>query len=269
MSDGRTKVRPYVQSCPAFLSRRLASSTSSVGSIVRRSMTTRSSRIRVMTGRSSARSRDSSASADASSVSNATSFVGSCASGGAPAANRRSDRRRLPCRSRLARARCQDLLPARRWLRQASSPSGRRAHCRSPWPDRCSASVASSAAKVILSARSARISGCCARDRHAPRPTMMPACGPPSSLSPLKQTTSTPARTTPATDGSLAAAPQASPSQSGEPLPRSSTTGTLNRRASATRSSSDARSVNPSMVKLDGCTRRKAPCLSSIAARNR
>ena len=61
-------------------------------------------------------------------------------------------------------------------------------------PAAYSVSVPASAAYVILSARNARISGCrriCASGSFLPR--MMPACGPPRSLSPLTQTTSTPA----------------------------------------------------------------------------
>ena len=51
-------------------------------------------------------------------------------------------------------------------------------------------SVASSAASDSLSIRTARASGWARQplDRLAPRPTISPACGPPSSLSPEKQT---------------------------------------------------------------------------------
>ena len=56
-------------------------------------------------------------------------------------------------------------------------------------------SVPSSAASVSLSARSARWSGWRRRrSTRSARPTTIPACGPPSSLSPEKQTRSAPAR---------------------------------------------------------------------------
>ena len=59
---------------------------------------------------------------------------------------------------------------------------------------RARASVPSSAANVSLSARSARCSGCRRRRSiRSARPTRIPACGPPSSLSPEKQTRSAPA----------------------------------------------------------------------------
>ncbi len=73
---------------------------------------------------------------------------------------------------------------------------------------RYSASVASSPASVILSARTARAIGCSRQRATAPRrPTMQPACGPPSSLSPLKSTRSAPASRASATRGSPAQAP--------------------------------------------------------------
>ena len=57
-----------------------------------------------------------------------------------------------------------------------------------------SSSVPSSAASVSLSARSARWSGCRrSRSTSSARPATIPACGPPSSLSPEKQTRSAPA----------------------------------------------------------------------------
>ena len=55
-------------------------------------------------------------------------------------------------------------------------------------------SVASSAARVSLSTRSARASGCRrSRSTRSARPSSSPACGPPSSLSPLAVTRSAPA----------------------------------------------------------------------------
>ena len=63
--------------------------------------------------------------------------------------------------------------------------------------------VASSAARISLSQRSARKSGSfLSAATSLRRPAMMPACGPPSSLSPLKQTRSTPRRMTSAGVGS-------------------------------------------------------------------
>src|SRR5262249_17438077 len=57
-------------------------------------------------------------------------------------------------------------------------------------------SVASRAASVILSQRKARISGpFSTRSTYSALPAMMPACGPPRSLSPLNSTTSAPAVT--------------------------------------------------------------------------
>ena len=79
---------------------------------------------------------------------------------------------------------------------------------------------------------------------------MMPHCGPPSSLSPLKHTRSTPAAIDACTDGSPAR------SSDRQPLPMSSTIGTFAWRARPTRSASAGRSVKPSMRKFDGCTRR-------------
>ena len=71
------------------------------------------------------------------------------------------------------------------------------------WWSRYSASVAWSAASVSLSGRSARISGCVrAASTAALVPTAMPACGPPSSLSPENVTRSAPVATVSATVGS-------------------------------------------------------------------
>ena len=68
---------------------------------------------------------------------------------------------------------------------------------------RCSRSVASSAASESLSIRSARASGCArAAATASARPTISPACGPPSSLSPQKQTSAAPAATERRTSGS-------------------------------------------------------------------
>ena len=82
-----------------------------------------------------------------------------------------------------------------------------------------SVSVPSRAASVSLSARNARCSGWRRSfSTRSARPTMMPACGPPSSLSPEKQTRSAPA-------ARLARAVGSSPMSMSAPEPRSSTSG--------------------------------------------
>ena len=128
-------------------------------------------------------------------------------------------------------------------------------------PATYSSSVASSAANVSLSTRRARISGWVRRrSTSAVWPAMMPAWGPPSSLSPLKHTTPTPAAMEACTDGSPGRSPVSAP------LPRSSATGTPTARPAATRSASDGRSVNPSTRKLDRCTRRISAVRGETAA---
>ena len=75
--------------------------------------------------------------------------------------------------------------------RRRSAPDGHLAAPRAP--ARYRASVAASAARIALSGRIARASG--SRRRRATRsarPTTSPACGPPSSLSPLNVTRSAP-----------------------------------------------------------------------------
>ncbi len=128
-------------------------------------------------------------------------------------------------------------------------------------PATYSASVASRMANVILSARRARISGWVrSRSTSAREPAMMPACGPPSSLSPLKQTRSTPAASEACTEGSPAR------SSSRQPLPMSSITGTPTARPACTRSASAGRSVKPSIRKFDGCTRRNSAVAGETTA---
>ena len=97
--------------------------------------------------------------------------------------------------------------------------------------DRAAASAAS-AARSSLSGRSARRSGLAreALDHGRPGRRRCPACGPPSSLSPLKVTRSAPAATRSRTTGSLGR-PSAERSTSA-PLPRSSITGTPRSRPS-------------------------------------
>ena len=85
---------------------------------------------------------------------------------------------------------------------------------------RYKASVASSAARVSLSTRYDRASGFRRSSAMAARsPTMIPACGPPSSLSPLIITSVAPARNASRAVGSPVR-PMAS-SGSNRPLPRS------------------------------------------------
>ena len=80
-------------------------------------------------------------------------------------------------------------------------------------------STASSAATVILSTRSARARGCRrSRSTRSARPTSIPACGPPRSLSPENDTRSAPAASASATAGSSAGT---SGKRSSNPLPTS------------------------------------------------
>src|SRR6266478_3994764 len=81
---------------------------------------------------------------------------------------------------------------------------------------------------------------------------MIPACGPPRSLSPLNITTETPASTLCFTVGSLT---PYSESSTRLPDPRSSTTGRLLRSPRATSSSRAGLSVKPVTLKFEGCTR--------------
>ena len=114
-------------------------------------------------------------------------------------------------------------------------------------------SVPSSAASVSLSARSARCSGWRrSRSTRSARPTTMPACGPPSSLSPEKQTRSAPA--------ARLAARTARPA-SGDERARAEVVDERQRRAAARRRrapSSARRSVKPTTRKFDWCTRRSS-----------
>ncbi len=129
---------------------------------------------------------------------------------------RRARRSPRPRRRRGPRAARPAPAPSRAARRACAAPGSRDALA----PGRSySASVPSSAASVSLSARSALWSGWRrSRSISSPRPTTMPACGPPRSLSPEKQTRSAPA-------ARLAAAVGSSPTSSREPEPRSSTSG--------------------------------------------
>ena len=119
------------------------------------------------------------------------------------ASRREATRRRSPTSSRSpsTRSRTSSGRPETRRVRpdtraRPGSPrSSARRGCPS-WrgPARYSPSVAASAASVTLSGRTARASGSFRmRAMRSARPTMSPACGPPTSLSPLNVTTSAPA----------------------------------------------------------------------------
>ena len=88
---------------------------------------------------------------------------------------------------------------------------------------------------------------------------MSPACGPPSSLSPLKHTSAAPARTERRTEGSSASSSRSSAST---PEPTSSITGA----PSAHSDSISTSSTKPTVRKFDGCARRIAPVRSPSAA---
>ena len=105
----------------------------------------------------------------------------------------------------------------------------------------CNESVPSSAASVSLSARRARCRGWRrSRSTSSARPTTIPACGPPSSLSPEKHTRSAPARRPAATCGSAS-------TSSSAPEPRSSTNGRPWRRATSASSSRRGCSAKPTI----------------------
>ena len=175
-----------------------------------------------------------------------------------PRARAAAARRRPRARARGSRAR-------RRRRRRAVRASPRRARPAPPRAatsirstgtsrsavagSRYSRSVASSAASDSLSIRSARASGCVRHASIAARvPTISPACGPPSSLSPEKQTTAQPAATERRTGGSSASS--GTPSASA-PEPTSSITGT----PSAHSSSISTSSTKPTVRKFDWCAR--------------
>ena len=129
--------------------------------------------------------------------------------------------------------------------------------------DRRASSVPSSAASVSLSARNARCSGWRRSfSTRSARPTTMPACGPPSSLSPEKQTRSAPAARLSARVGS-------SPTSTSAPEPRSSTSGSSWRRATCASLRSDGCSVKPTTRKFDWCTRRSTAVSGRSPSRSR
>ncbi len=106
-----------------------------------------------------------------------------------------------------------------------------------------------------LSMRTARASGCLRIvSMTAARPTAMPACGPPSSLSPLNVTTWAPAAMlwlTPGSSANTSSEPRA-------PLPRSSIMAAPRSAASRANSVTLGSVVNPTMRKLLVCTRSTA-----------
>ena len=97
---------------------------------------------------------------------------------------------RRAARRRAVRARSAQARPRRRQAPGPPAEAGRRR-------------VASSAARVSLSTRSARAAGCRrSRSISSASPNSRPACGPPSSLSPLAVTRSAPSRSTVVASGS-------------------------------------------------------------------
>ena len=156
---------------------------------------------------------------------------------------------------------CAALRPSRRSPRPASASSSTGAEIwrqtgmsRVATPARYSASVAATAARTTLSGRIARASGSLRRRAtRSARPTMNPAWGPPTSLSPLNVTRSAPSASRSLGIGSWAS-PNAAVSSSA-PLPRSSTTSAPSRCAAAARAGASGASTNPAWLKFDGWTR--------------
>ena len=170
----------------------VASAASSAGSIVRRSSSTAPASTRPMTGGSPARSRAASA------------------AGRLPAIRRPTDASVSPGSEPPPTAEVIDAISTwsgivsgmatRTAAARTSSSSGVAAIIRQTGirvvasPARYSPSVAASAASVTFSGRTARANGSRRiRAMRSARPTISPACGPPSSLSPLNVTRSAPA----------------------------------------------------------------------------
>ena len=137
-------------------------------------------------------------------------------------ADRRAERRR-PSRRR-AEPRREGIGPrraGRRPARRSSARPGCRAVAR---PARYSPRVAATAAIVTLSGRMARASGSRRiRATRSARPTMSPACGPPTSLSPLNVTRSAPAARR-SRRHRLVGQTERARCRAGRPMPRSSMT---------------------------------------------
>ena len=173
-----------------------------------------------------------------------------------PRPRRRSHRRRSPRRPPP---------PGRRAARRARR-SGARPGCRaSPRrPGRARGSRRPRPA-ATLSGRIARASGSLrSRATRSARPTMSPACGPPTSLSPLNVTRSAPSASRSPGIGSWAR-PNAAVSSSA-PLPRSSTTSAPCRWAAAASAGASGASTNPAWLKFDGWTRRTRRARPSASA---
>ena len=132
-------------------------------------------------------------------------------------------------------------------------------------PQRCASVVTWSAARHSLSQRSARKSG--SRLSEVMKrclPAMMPACGPPKSLSPLKQTKSAPSFRASAGIGSCSSGAKEAVDASA-PLPKSTTNGIRRLRASCAISCVRGDSTKPSIKKLLRCTLRIIAVLRLIA----
>ena len=117
-----------------------------------------------------------------------------------------------------------------------------------------------------LSGLSARVSGCfLILAIRSARPSIIPDCGPPISLSPDAKTKSAPSFMHSLSNGSCVS-PNGLESMS-EPDPISSITGKSLVSAALTISVSDASSVKPSMEKLEGWTLIKAFVSGPMASR--
>jgi len=121
-------------------------------------------------------------------------------------------------------------------------------------------------AMVNLSTRTARCSGCLAMvSTRSALPRMMPAWGPPSTLSPLKHSTSEPCCRHEGTVHSPGM-PWAARSK-GTPEPMSTKTGMPNSLPSAASSPISTSSVNPTTEKLLRCTFMMSPVALDMASR--
>ena len=156
----------------------------------------------------------------------------------------------------------------RRAARRARArPPRPRAACGAPAPraapvrgrGRGGASLRARRGRACRSAARGAADGAAGGSTRSARPTTIPACGPPSSLSPLKQTRSAPSASEPRAVGS-------SPTSTKAPEPRSSSSGRPCARATAASSFSDGRSAKPTTRKFDWCTRRSSAA-SAVAAR--
>ena len=158
--------------------------------------------------------------------------------------------------SRSARARTDSAVLVQHAQRRHLAPRARRVEVER-------AASPSSAASVSLSARSARCSGWRrSRSTSSARPTTIPACGPPSSLSPEKQT-----RSAPGVERGRApsARRRATVLLGSAPEPRSSISGSSCRCGRRGELASAGRSVKPTTRKFDWCTRRSSAVSGPIA----